>query len=167
MTTKINVDSSKNQDIKRKFVEREVITCVTHIVEYIISQSFEGKNDNIPFTYDDIENMYVPKCNNCGDFNSIEEVENEEGETVYKCSYCDNVTEEEPETEPQEVFEWWIVDSMLYEDLQKRGYVVLDDGFHKYWGRTTTGQAILLDGVISEICMDMKILEGQENEWKV
>ena len=35
------------------------------------------------------------------------------------------------------------------------------------WGRATTGQAILLDGVISEICSDMEILEGQANEWNV
>jgi hypothetical protein len=72
----------------------------------------------------------------------------------------------ELETEPQEVFEWWIVSPNLYYKLQKRGEPVIKSYGQCYWGRTTTGQAILLDSVISEICQEMGILEGQPNEWK-
>ena len=43
--------------------------------------------------------------------------------------------------------------------------VVIDTGSVAVWGRCTTGQAILLDGVITRICADMGILEGQEYAW--
>ena len=34
---------------------------------------------------------------------------------------------------------------------------------YMYGGRTSTGQSMLFDDVISEICNDMEILEGQKN----
>lgn len=159
----MNHNSSKNQEIKRKFVEREVYCCVSGMVEYILSKGYEDRE--APFTMDDVENLYLPKCPNCGDFDSIEEIENEEGETAYKCSYCNEELEEEPETEPQEVFEWWICSDWLIKKLAAHGEpVLIDEGI---WGRTGTGQAILLDGVISRICEELEILEGQRNEWNV
>jgi len=55
-----------------------------------------------------------------------------------------------------EVYEWWIVSRWLARKLQDKGEVILDDNI---WGRQTTGQAILLDCVISEICNDLKLLK--------
>ena len=69
------------------------------------------------------------------------------------------------ETEEQEIFEWWIVTKWLYKKLKGKNEVVLTDGYLCYWGRGTTGQAIFLDSVISEICEEMEILEGQKNDW--
>ncbi len=67
------------------------------------------------------------------------------------------------ESEPQEVFEWWLVSDFLARKLEAKGEVIIDG--ESIWGRTTTGQAILLDHVISEICSDMEILEGQAHDW--
>jgi hypothetical protein len=69
------------------------------------------------------------------------------------------------ESEPSEIFEWWAVSEFLYRKLKEQGYCVLDAGSCYVWGRCTTGQAILLDGVITRICADMGILEGQSNSW--
>ena len=157
-------NSSKNQSIKRHFVEREVMANVGSMVEYILQQE---DHKNAPFTWDDAENLFVPKCPECGDYNSIAESENEDGETVYTCSYCEKEFDEEPETEQQEIFEWYLVTNWLGEKLAAKGEVIINDGYHYIWGRGTTGQAILLDGVISEICEEMEILEGQKNEWNV
>ena len=78
----------------------------------------------------------------------------------------DEIQELEYEQErPQEVFEWWRVTSYLYEKLGNKGEVVLEGPNGYYWGRCCTGQAILLDGVISQICADNEILEGQEYDW--
>ena len=67
-----------------------------------------------------------------------------------------------------EIFEHWTVSGFLARKLAKHGHRVLDDFFGlTIWGRPTSGQAILLDGVISDICEGMEILEGQRNEWKV
>lgn len=158
----MNHDSSKNQDIKRKFVEREVFSCVTMMTEYILSKGYEDQE--APFCMDDVENLYLPKCPNCGD-NEFEKIDNEDEETVYKCTCCNEEYEEEPETEPQEIYEWWMCSDWLIEKLKEHGEpVLIDEGI---WGRTCSGQAILLDSVISRICEELKILEGQKNEWKI
>ena len=70
-------------------------------------------------------------------------------------------------TELQEIYEYWIVTPWLGEKLRDKGEPVLERWGGWIWGRTCTGQAILLDGVISEICYDMGILEGQPHEWNI
>jgi hypothetical protein len=52
---------------------------------------------------------------------------------------------------PAEVFEWWRVDTWLCEQLKSIGEVVLDNGYGKWWGRCTTGQNYLMDGVLQRI----------------
>ncbi|MGX4591283.1 hypothetical protein ACWJU5_14360 [Clostridioides difficile] len=51
----MNYNSLKNQGIISNFVNREVYTCVTSMVEYILKQ--EG--DDKPFDYNDLENVYI------------------------------------------------------------------------------------------------------------
>jgi hypothetical protein len=69
--------------------------------------------------------------------------------------------------EMQEICEWIHVSNLLHDRLREKGHPVWDDDKVYVWGRTTTGQAILFDDVISGICNDMEIFEGQKNEWKV
>ena len=54
-------------------------------------------------------------------------------------------------TEPQEIYEWWQVTGYLYRQLLANGEPVLNCNYGYFWGRTTTGQAIKLDGVITNI----------------
>lgn len=151
-------NSAANQEIKRKFVEREVFGCMTSEVEYILSM----EDRNAPFEYDDIENMYIKICPECG--GHIEEFENDEDETIYKCDSCEYESEDEPDSEPQEIYEWWLVSNYLADKLIEKGEPVIK-GFNSYWGRGCSGQAILLDSVITAICADMEILEGQKYGW--
>jgi hypothetical protein len=51
----------------------------------------------------------------------------------------------------QDIYEWWTVSDYLYRKLKAKGAPVADLGSCRVWGRTTTGQAILLDGVICDI----------------
>ena len=62
-----------------------------------------------------------------------------------------------------EIFEWWAVSDWLAAKLIEVGECVIEG--NSIWGRSTTGQAILLDGVITRICADMGILDGQINSW--
>lgn len=163
-TKKIDGNSVKNQEIKGRFVAREVLTCFSYEMEAILKASVEGKTD-LP-TYDDIENMYEYRCPECGETVSEHEHDGADSHN-FTCDYCDWKSDDQPESEPQEVYEWWIVTEYLYNKLKEKGQVVLQFGNNCYWGRCTTGQAILLDGIITSICRDMEILEGQANEWKV
>jgi predicted Zn-ribbon and HTH transcriptional regulator len=164
---KLDNNSIVNQEIKGKFVAREVKTCFSYEMEAILNvgQNLEqtGSNKELP-DYEDIVNFYLPKCQNCGYQGEFKKVGFEDN-YIYTCPDCKKETSEEPETEPQEIFEWWIVTEWLAKKLQDKGEAILDWGNNFYWGRTCTGQAILLDGVISEICEEMEILEGQKYDW--
>lgn len=77
-------------------------------------------------------------------------------------SICDDLNLDQLDYN-REVFEHWIVTSHFAGQLAEQGESVAElFGLH-IWGRTTTGQAILLDYVIGKIADDMKILVGQEN----
>lgn len=147
-TTKKTTDfnSIVNQEIKSKFVQREVKTCFSYEMDEILKLK--------PELWDDMENLYRDICTHCG----------HEGETTSEgdCPKCNH----KMENEPQEIFEYWIVSDFLYRKLKEQGEPVLEWGNNCYWGRCTTGQAILLDYVISKICSDMEILDGQKYSWK-
>lgn len=176
-TTAINHNSTRNQKIKGEFVQREIFGNVNEIVEFSLRKSQEGDQD-APVQFDEIENMFVfPEYR--GKYAQFrggsEEMKQEEidrleellEEVDEETALQDEIKElEDLEDEVQEIFEWWMVSSMLYNDLKGQGEPVVSDGSNNYWGRTTTGQAIMLDGVISQICENLQILEGQEREWK-
>jgi hypothetical protein len=74
---------------------------------------------------------------------------------------------ENAKAEMQEICEWIHVSNYLHDRLRGKGHPVWNDGNVYVWGRTSTGQAVLFDDVISEICKEMEIFEGQKNEWKL
>lgn len=74
---------------------------------------------------------------------------------------------ENARAETQDICEWIHVSNWLHDRLREKGYPVWNDGTVYVWGRTSTGQAVFFDDVISEICNDMEILEGQKDEWKI
>ncbi len=58
-----------------------------------------------------------------------------------------------------EIYEWWAVSQWLAEKLEEKGEIIAYAGRTCIWGRRTTGQAILLDYIISEICNDLDLLK--------
>jgi len=181
------MNSTTNQTIKGQFVGKEVFANVNSMVEYILRSSYEDRE--APFSYDDLTNYYKDNSEAIDgkqeeiddikdsekyceldnkysedELNETEELEyNKLGEAIENIESSIQELESDQE-EPQEVFEWYMVSNYLARKLQERGEVVIEG--ENIWGRCTTGQAILLDSVISEICYDMEILEGQKNEWK-
>lgn len=69
--------------------------------------------------------------------------------------------------EQRKISEWLHVSNWLHNRLREKGEPVWNDGQVYVWGRISTGQSLLFDDVISEICSDMEILEGRKNEWKM
>lgn len=183
MTKVTDYNSIKNQRIKEKFVQREIFTNVSMMVEYIIKKGFE--DHDAPFSLEDAENYYV----NNEDY--IFELENEKEEleaelekleTSMRDDKMDKMEElgkkiielkdkiedlETEQEEPAEIFEWWLITDWLGHKLKEKGEVIIDDVNHRIWGRSCTGQHILLDSVISKICEDLEILEGQKHEWDI
>ncbi len=67
----------------------------------------------------------------------------------------------------QKIEEWLHVSNLLHDKLQEKGEPVWNDGQVYVWGRCSSEKTVASDVVISEICSDMGILEGQNNEWKI
>ena len=53
--------------------------------------------------------------------------------------------------ENSEIMEWWLVTPYMAELLKEKGEVILSDYGCYWWGRTTSGQALYMDGVIQDI----------------
>jgi hypothetical protein len=195
MKIKQDFNSVKNQEIKGKFVQREVYTCFSYEMEAILrasSETSQYKKDYPLPAYEDIENLYSLERENIiynimADFdNKIVEFltySNDKNGLNRRCkskndfelllNNCDDdefrqLCEDlgyDCEDEAKEIYEWWIVSSFLAKKLKAQNQAIIEWGNNFYWGRETTGQAILLDGVISRICSDMEILENQQYDW--
>ena len=131
---------SEQQELNGNLVKNEVYACVSGMVDFILSRSEwgEDKKHSAPFGYDNIENGYT----SCID-NKIQECD--------RCEACkDNHPENCEDTTPKEIYERWVVSEYLKDKLKEKGEPIID-GYPNLWGRTCTGQAILLDNVITEI----------------
>ena len=166
-------NSVKNQKIKERFVDREVYACITDMAEYLFG--YESDTYASWYEWDNLMITICPNCNACvneDDWIYIEDLDPDlidadsmEVMDGYQCPYCKQFVEEIPEPEQQEIMEYLIVSSFLGEKLLEKGEPVLRRNLGWIWGRTCTGQSVFLDGVISEICYELGILEDQPNEW--
>ena len=178
----MNYNSTKNQRIKSKFVEREVIYCVSHLVSELLKMDI----NNSDYSYEEIldicnrpdyeaaveyaDDLHVMYSNYLAGYvwvyrvdHSISEPFDTELEAYQDCVY-----ENDLEYDYIEAYEHWIVSDYLAKKLEEQGEMVTYDLFGlTVWGRCTSGQSIMLDGVISRICEGMEILEGQKHEWEV
>lgn len=52
--------------------------------------------------------------------------------------------------EPAEIFEWWRITEWFADLLIEVGECVLKNSYGQWWGRCTTGQAYIMDGVLQK-----------------
>jgi hypothetical protein len=65
-------------------------------------------------------------------------------EDAWRQAVNDNATD-------AEVYEWYRVDSWLAKQLAEVGECILDNNYGEWWGRQTTGQALIMDGVLQKV----------------
>lgn len=145
-----DVNSNVNQKIKSDFIAREVLHCFS----YGMAELLEKQVVN----YEDIKNLYKSDEAILSDSCDTDKMNEEEKE-----EYIQSVKDRGEDV--NEIYEYWIVTEYLYRKLEEAGEPVIEWGDLNIWGRCCTGQAILLDSVISDICSDMEILEGQKYDW--
>jgi len=181
----MNYNSIKNQEIKGKFVSREVIYGVnTFITELASKEEYQEELFDLCVSYDYEEASF---CYIDNDISIVECMEwlidrNSTSMMPYTGNAKDQlkrwleVNEDELDEfvhefnidpDPIEIYEHWIVTEWFAKKLRDKGCIVKEFMNMTIWGRCTTGQAILLDHVISTICEDLEILEGQKNEWSI
>jgi len=164
--------SEVNQNTVKDFVDREVYSNVTDMVQDLI------ETDKI-----DLFEYLTPKCIYEGEEYTQEEIdkiiedldekidqlndelhetisEEQEIEIEEKISQMEEKIEELGDLdfdEYPEPLEYWIVSPFLAEKLKDRGEVIIDEYMAPIWGRETSGQAILLDSVIVDIVKSLDI----------
>lgn len=57
--------------------------------------------------------------------------------------------------EEAEIYEWWRVSKHLAKELDAIGECVLDNAYGTWWGRCTTGQSMMMDGVLQQVAARM------------
>jgi hypothetical protein len=134
------IDIQKQEDL-RKFVEEEVYSCQSMLVEEALKREF--------FSWDDVENVYrlfdgiLQSPDTCGSCGQQADYFDSETQTCEKC-FQDN-------QHSQDIYEWWVVSDWLVIKLRQHGEPILSNDYGSWWGRCCSCQAIFLDGVISEI----------------
>ncbi len=140
--------------VAEKIVRDDIYCNVDSFVRYILQKSSE--DDNAPISYDDLENE-TP------DFYGMTKKELKSilrdecgwaSEDLKGMDHDDLVSACQDNYETGEVYEYWAVSDWLYGKLKDRGQIVID-AYPQIWGRQTTGQAIVLDGVIRSIAKDI------------
>lgn len=66
--------------------------------------------------------------------------------------------------EAAEVYEWWLVSSWLCGQLRAIGEPVIDNGHGTWWGRTCTGQSLIMDGTLQKIAASFEDNEGDKRK---
>jgi hypothetical protein len=57
--------------------------------------------------------------------------------------------------EPREIYEWWRVSKWLAEKLHEIDQPTLENDYGYWWGRTCTGQAILMDRTLQDVARNI------------
>ena len=86
----------------------------------------------------------------------LNSLDNEELKEILDNSYFSHLDISDYD-KPQEIYEYWKVSSWLIDKLAEEGEAVIKD--FNIWCRTTTGQGIILDSVITKIQKKTKYAE--------
>lgn len=140
-------NSIANQKIKSDFVAREVKANITDFADHMF-----GEDHVNPYAlYEDFYHYEVSSICPCCD----EDVS--EDDSV--CPHCGSEIPVFPDQRYSEPLEFYIVSEFLGARLEKHGEMVLPRLFGWIWGRQCTGQAIMLDSVIDDICEELDLLK--------
>jgi len=162
---KKDYNSTKNQEIKGKLISREVMCCASQMIGQIQETELSEEVMELFYSTPDYEQAvenYLYGLSEEEKAELCDEYDVDEVEDIDAAELCNDKNIEYDYLEP---YEFWIVTDYFGERLKQHGQIVVDFLGFTIWGRLTTGQAILLDHVVSVIAEEMEILEGMSNEW--
>lgn len=181
-----------NQDICRKLVDREVIYCVSGLVDHFAKNNealdgsdYDAEDDLWPLL--SRKDWLEPALRELGDMDRDELIEAldelfdvtegdastddirkmlrdelESADSEKQMEFCE---ERGVDPDEDEVYEHWIVSDFFKRRLDELGEATGELFGMDIWGRTCTGQAIYCDGVIEKVARGMEILYGQKYWW--
>lgn len=78
-------------------------------------------------------------------------ISNMDDETIDGIDEWRDAARELAQDNPAEIYEWWRCDPWLIAQLRGIGECVLDNDYGAWWGRTCTGQSLIMDGTLQRI----------------
>lgn len=169
----IDYNSATNQKIKGELVNRDVLMRANITIKTLLESSDTGLLDDIgdlDVLRPEFKNWFWESdayYNNSDEFKKFDEYTEEEREELTTELENSGRFDDEyySDTDAEGAYEYWFVTEWLADKLKENGETIIDGLDQMVWCRRTTGQAILLDYVISKIAEGMEILEGQANDW--
>ena len=165
-------NTENNQEVLGKLVGREVIQNVSHLVDHFLQNPDALRGSGYSY-YDLLDIAEVPDYetsienwihdigkNELEEFCQDNDIYNLDDhiELIGAEDFC---AEHDIDIRYKEALEFWAVSKYMGRKLREHGEAVMELFGLTIWGRTTSGQAILLDRVIEDIGHDMEILHGQ------
>lgn len=154
MKTKYYGQDKETDRAIERIINQEVLCNQSYLVDGLLKVEMSPDDILDGFDYDEIENLYpdpedwgIHQCHDyCGDHGiDAEGAENDIEE--WRNAIREN-------SEPAEIFEWWLVSPWLARELRALNEPILElyEGYGTiWWGRTCTGQAIALDPTFYDI----------------
>lgn len=154
------------QDIEeraQRLLDVEVLGCQSSLVDMLLQRGdVDGFTiDDINYNLPDPSDWDIDECRTFIDENEGADygpqacdytTEGEDGETVTdEDEYLEALQEHINDMEPREIYEWWLVSSWLASALADAHEPIIDNDYGYWWGRTCTGQSIMLDGTLQNI----------------
>ena len=167
---KVDYNSSENQSIKSDFVNREVYCCASSLI-YQLREDGHYTDEIMEFSLkdelreedlkDEIREYYKKELKEYLKDRFTEETSLEVLDTEELKDLADDLNIDiDNFIEPEEALEHWIISDWLADKLEAYGELITKDFLGlTIWGRTCSGQAIMLDYVISQICNDLDMLK--------
>lgn len=181
-------DSSVNQRIRDRLVDREVQACASTLIYELTRTPAFADNDELLdlnsrldwetpaeeagwLAYDDLTHVQQEAADDdysdltSPTFVKIDSDRDDIAETSDALSWQDLCEEQGIEADTREVYEHWIITEWFGEQLKAHDETVVEFMGLTIWGRCTTGQSISMDHVIAAVAARMGILAGQPNSW--
>lgn len=161
-----DINLSENQDIKAKFVSQNVFANMSMIIQDLSNHESGDYYDelmefncivDLDGTIDDSNYTVVKNSTGGYEWVDYDDSENcsDEGFETEKKAMADCINQNDIDVQYLEILEYWSVSDYMSNKLREKGHAVIEMHGHNIWGRTTSGQAISLDNVVSAICHDM------------
>lgn len=144
-------------------IDHEVFSCQSSLVDMLLQRGdVEGFTiDEIQYNRPDPSDWDAAECRDYidkhegmdyGPKSADYTEENEEGETVTdEDAWLSDMQDHINDMDQDEIYEWWLVSRWLAGELASIGEPILDNDYGYWWGRTCTGQSMILDGTLQAI----------------
>jgi hypothetical protein len=139
-------------DLAEGYIQNEILKCETQLVTDLLGVAYQSNASELSneFILENIDNFFDTSVETIEEFLTYNT--NDDSWTELSFDEKEILAEQLGfEPQPHEIFEWWAVSNWLSIRLAEIGQPILNNAYGQWWGRTCSGQAIILDGTLQKI----------------